>query len=65
MNYDKEFDLKVLNIKRELIRKLLKQCTDKQITFFNRMYKSINDIEEKNMKRAYFQCKKTLEANNE
>ena len=65
MPKNNEFDLKVIEFKRELVRRLLDQCTEKQIDIFNRMYVDINSIKEDNMETAYFQCKRTVERNNE
>ncbi len=59
----KWFDSKSLGFKRELVREVLNQCTEKQIQFFNRMYVSVDIIPESKMRHAYFQCVKTLEKN--
>ena len=48
------------DFKRECIRELLEQCTEKQIDLFNRMYKSIEHITEDKMYRAYDQCLQTI-----
>jgi hypothetical protein len=48
------------DFKRECIRELLDQCTEKQIEFFNKMYKSIEQITEDKMYRAYDQCLRTI-----
>ena len=55
-----EFDEKVKEFKRDLVRGLLNQCTEKQKAFFNRMYKSIENIPEEKMRNAYDQCRRTL-----
>ena len=59
----KEFDSKAVKFKREMLRDVLNQCTEKQIAFFNRMYGSIDAISESKMRHAYFQCVKTIEKN--
>ena len=58
-DYGREFRKKVRDFKRELVRTELNKRTENQITFFNRMYKSIDDIEETDMENAYSQCKMT------
>lgn len=59
-----EYDIKVTGFKRELVRELLDKCTEDQKDFFNRLYGSIADIKEEDMRQAYCQCKRTLEGNN-
>jgi len=59
----KEFDAKVKEVKRGMVRELLEQCTPDQIKFFNRMYGSIEKISEANMRHAYRQCKATIAKN--
>lgn len=54
-----EFDSKVKEFKRELIREPLSGCTEKQIDLFNLMYGSIEVIEEADMRHAYNQCRRT------
>lgn len=54
------FGKQVADYKRNMLRELLDQCTEKQIDFFNRMYGSVDLIPEDKMKRAYEQCKDTL-----
>lgn len=61
MQPEKEFDSKVKDFKRDLVRGLLDQCTEAQQIFFDRLYKGIEQLEEKNMKIAYGQCARTLE----
>lgn len=61
MQPEKEFDSKIKEFKRYLVRDLLIQCTLKQIALFNRMYQSIELIKEKDMRCAYGQCARTLE----
>ncbi len=58
-----EFDLKVKEFKREMVRENLNNCTEKQIDLFNRMYGSIEAIKEDKMRHAYNQCRRTLEKN--
>ena len=55
-----DFDFKVLHFKRALVKELLDRCTKEQKDLFNRMYKSIEDLKEDQMRHAYFQCKNTL-----
>ena len=49
--------------KREQLRGILYQCTPEQVAFFNRMYKSIDDIPDSKMDWAYQQCLSTIEKN--
>ncbi len=63
-DWREEFDKKSIEFKREMVRKVLLKCTPEQQTLFNRMYKSIDDIEETKMRWAYHQCKATVEKNN-
>ncbi len=58
-----EFDLKVKEFKRELVRENLNNCTEKQIDLFNRMYGSIWVIKEDEIRHAYNQCRRTVEKN--
>ncbi len=58
-----EFDIKSIEFKRNLVKELLSQCTEEQQGFFNRMYKSIDDIPEEKMRWAYLQCQRTIENN--
>lgn len=58
-----EFDARVKEFKRELIRKALSGCTEKQTDLFNRMYGSIGAIKEEKMRHAYNQCRRTQEKN--
>lgn len=60
-----EFETQTVEFKRNLIRPLLQQCTEPQKALFNRMYGSIEAIQEKQMAHAYRQCKRTVEKNNE
>jgi len=53
----------VIKFKRAKIRELLDQCTESQISMFNRMYGSIDLIPEPKMDRAYDQCLKTIQKN--
>lgn len=61
----REFDFKVIEFKRNLIRELLNQCTKEEQAFFDFMYKSIEDIQEDKMSQAYSQCQATLKKNKE
>lgn len=60
-----EFDGKVTEFMRGLVGEQLDQCTGEQITLFNRMYKSIDEIAVDKMRRAYYQCRKTVLENKE
>jgi hypothetical protein len=51
------------DFKRNKIRELLDQCTYAQVDLFNRMYRSIDDIQDEKMDRAYDQCLATIEKN--
>lgn len=62
-NFSNEFDFMVQEFKRELIRKALSGCTEKQTDLFNRMYGSIEVIKEGKMRHAYNQCRRTQEKN--
>lgn len=55
---------KVDQYKRQLVKDLLSQCTDKQIAFFNRMYKSVDDIPDKKIPWAIQQIENTIAKNN-
>jgi len=46
--------------KRGILREKLKECTPTQIDLFNKMYVSIDKIEEKNMDWAYQQIMNTI-----
>ena len=52
-------------LKREVLRELLNQCTDKQIEFFNRMYIDIEVIPYDKMDFAIRQCEATILKNNQ
>ena len=56
---------KTVKYKREQVRKLLIQCTVEQQEFFNRMYRSIDDILEEKMDHAYRQCQRAIKMNRE
>lgn len=45
---------------REILRKALSKCTDKQISMFNRMYGSVDKIPYEKMDWAYSQIMKSL-----
>ena len=53
-------DYQALAYKREKIREGLSLCTEREIDLFNRMYKSIEAIKEKDMNNAYDQIMRTL-----
>lgn len=48
---------------REALKDLLSQCTDAQVNFFNRMYKSIEEIPENKISWAMKQCERTININ--
>lgn len=62
-NQEREFDKLVTKFKRDLLRELLAQCTEFQVGIFNKMYVSIDDIPDKNMRWAYAQVTRTVEEN--
>ena len=59
----KKFDSTVAEVKREMIRELLGQCTEDQVGIFNRIYGSIDVIPESKMRNAYVKCARTIEKN--
>ncbi len=61
----KIFKAKVENFKREELKKLLIQCTEKQQAFFGRLYKSVEEIPEDRIPRAVQQIEATIKINNE
>ena len=62
-NWTEEFDKKVMEFEREMVREVLLKCTPEQQELFNRMYKGIDEIPEEKMRWAYNQCKATIEKN--
>lgn len=50
---------------RNKLINLYHQVTDKQKEFFNRMYKSIDEIPDEKIEWAIKQCERTLEKNRE
>lgn len=58
-----EFETKVREYKRGLIKELLSQCTEPQKAFFDRLHESIETIKEDRMKDAYYQCLRTIKNN--
>ncbi|MFA5174745.1 MAG: hypothetical protein WC438_06185 [Candidatus Pacearchaeota archaeon] len=42
---------------------LLSQCKKEQVDFFNRMYKSVEEIPDEKIDRAIDQCKRTIDKN--
>ncbi len=59
----KDFDKKVENFKRGILRDLLIQCTEKQQFFFARLYKSVEEIPEARIPRAIQQVEATIKEN--
>jgi len=59
----KEFQDKVDSFKRELLRKELEKCTIDQQNLFDRMYKSIDNINPSKMDRAFQQICATIKKN--
>lgn len=47
------------------LRRLLMKCTDEQVAFFNRMYKSVEVIPVEKMEWAIKQCERTIAKNEE
>lgn len=57
---------KIKQYEKELLRGLLKQCTQKQQEFFGKMYpEGIDKIDTKSLYRAIQQCEATLKINKE
>ena len=50
-------------IMREELKNLLSQCTEKQVAFFNRLYKSVDLIPKEQMENAICQCERTIKNN--
>lgn len=49
--------------KRSLLKKLLSQCNEKQVDFFNRLYGSVEEIPERMILNAIRQIERTIEKN--
>jgi len=60
--YDKIND-DCIRLKREALKSLLFQCTSAQQDKFNRIYKSVEEISEKDMKYAFVMVERTIEMN--
>lgn len=58
-----EFDSKVLEFKRALIKELLGKCSKSQLAFFNRLYGNIDEIPDERAKNAWLICKRTITLN--
>lgn len=58
-----DFDKKVEQFKRDELRKLYLQCTKKQQKFFNRLWKSIDEIPEDKIHIGISQLERTIEIN--
>lgn len=65
MNHDYRitFDRKVTGFKRNLLREQLKECTEVQQDFFNRLYGGIDEIHDEMMRQAYQQVCRTVAVN--
>lgn len=59
MSYVMEYDRKVQEFKREMVRAELGKCSEAEVAMFNRMYGSIERIDESKMRNAYDQCCRT------
>jgi hypothetical protein len=58
---EKEFEDKVREFKRNLVREKLSQCTPSQRVVFGRMYHGgIDAMKEDSMRGAYGQCVRTI-----
>lgn len=55
---------KIAKFRYDILRDLLSQCTEEQIEVFNRMYVSIDRIEDDQIDWAIQQCERTIEGNN-
>lgn len=51
---------KIKKFRRDSLQELLSQCTPDQISIFNRMYKSIDDIPDEKIDWAIQQCENTI-----
>ena len=58
------FDVKVEEFKRNELRKLYVQLTEKQQKFFNRLWGSVDKIPEDKIHIGVSQCEKTIVKNN-
>lgn len=59
-NFQKEMD----DFARQQLQKLYDQCTPEQQAFFNRMYKSVQEIPLNKINWAAQQCERTIAKNN-
>ena len=55
---------KLIEDKREALRELYNQCTDRQQSLFNRMYNSVDEVPEDRLNWAIKQCENTIKNNN-
>lgn len=55
--------IKRKNKRREILRELVEQCTEKQQEVFARMYGSVDEINNKEIPWATKQCERTIEMN--
>lgn len=62
-DYSKEFDQKIMEYKKSLLKPILEQCTDGQKDMFARMYTNIDSMKEVSMRHAYGQIKRSLSNN--
>lgn len=56
---------KIKDFRRQTLKELYKQCTPVQQELFDRMYRSVDDISEKNIDWAIQQCERTIAKNEE
>ena len=49
--------------KKDALKGLLDQCTEKQVSFFNQMYGSFETIPEEKIDWAIQQCERTIKGN--
>ena len=55
---------KIKNYAREILREILKELTEKQVAFFDRLYGSIDTIDDFKIPRAIQQVEATILKNN-
>ena len=51
---------RVVAFKRELVREVLDQCTEKDVSNFNKWFGSVDSIKEEKIEQLYDLCRRTL-----
>lgn len=59
-----EYEQRVDEYKRQLLREGLSQCTEAQVNMFNRMYGSVDTIADDQIEHAFLQIENTVRKNN-